>query len=87
MITGTDLLEADKAVKQLDLFSYEQDAKKEPLLNTVALLKEKYGESIIENAAFQLKKPLSNGNTGAETSFNKDFLQERRLDGKDKKDS
>lgn len=85
-ITGTDLLEADKAVKQLDLFSYEQDAKKEPLLNTVALLKEKYGESIIENAASQLKKPLSKGNVGAQTSFNKDFLQERRLDDKDKKD-
>ena len=77
-ITGTDLLEADKAVKQLDLFSYEQDAKKEPLLHTMSLLREKYGKSIIESAGSQMKKPLANDNKGTDTSFNKDFLQERR---------
>ncbi|GAM16356.1 DNA polymerase IV [Mesobacillus selenatarsenatis SF-1] len=77
-ITGTDLLEADKAVKQLDLFSYEQDAKKEPLINTMSQLREKYGKNIIESAGSQVKKPTTKENTGAGTSFNKDFLQNRR---------
>jgi DNA polymerase IV len=77
-ITGTDLLGADKAVKQLDLFSYEQDAKKEPLINTMSQLREKYGKNIIESAGSQVKKPPTKENTGAGTSFNKDFLQDRR---------
>lgn len=62
-VTGTDLLEADRAVKQLDLFSYEQDAKKEPLLNTMALLKEKYGDRIIENASQAKIKKEHNANS------------------------
>ncbi len=82
-ITGTDLLEADKAVKQLDLFSYEQDAKKEPLINTMSQLREKYGKSIIESAGSQVKKLPTKENAGARTSFNKDFLQDRRNDKKD----
>ncbi|CAM3989425.1 DNA polymerase IV [Mesobacillus thioparans] len=87
-ITGTDLLEADKAVKQLDLFSYEQDAKKEPLINTMSQLREKYGKSIIESAGIQVKKLSSKENPGAGTSFNKDFLQERKKNGGiEKKDS
>jgi DNA polymerase IV len=77
-ITGTDLIEADKAVKQLDLFSYEQDAKKEPLLNTMSFLREKYGKSIIESAGSQIKKPVTGANKGSDTSFNKDFLQDHR---------
>ena len=86
-ITGTDLLEADKAVKQLDLFSYEQDAKKEPLINTMSQLREKYGKSIIESAGSQMKKPSTKENTGAGTSFNKDFLQDhRRNNDSEKKD-
>jgi DNA polymerase IV len=86
-ITGTDLLEADKAVKQLDLFSYEQDAKKEPLINTMSQLREKYGKSIIESAGSQMKKPSTKENIGAGTSFNKDFLQDhRRNNDSEKKD-
>ncbi|MBT2677599.1 DNA polymerase IV [Bacillus sp. ISL-35] len=87
-ITGTDLLEADKAVKQLDLFSYEQDAKKEPLINTMGQLREKYGKGIIESAGLQVKKHSSRENPGAGTSFNKDFLQDRKRNGNnEKKDS
>lgn len=84
-ITGTDLLEADKAVKQLDLFSYEQDAKKEPLINTMSQLREKYGKNIIESAGSQVKKPTTKENTGAGTSFNKDFLQDRRRSNESEK--
>ncbi|MGG0716584.1 DNA polymerase IV [Robertmurraya massiliosenegalensis] len=72
-ITGTDLVEHDHAVKQLDLFSYEKDAKKEPLIETVSKLKEKFGAHIIEQASHlshEQKRQI-----GTETSFNKDFLQ------------
>lgn len=72
-ITGTDLVDVKEAVKQLDLFSYEKDAKKEPLLNAVSKLKEKFGSHVIEQASI-----LANDKSkqiGTETSFNKDFLQ------------
>jgi DNA polymerase-4 len=72
-ITGNDLVDHDHAYKQLDLFSYEKDAKKEPLLNTLSSLREKYGKKIIENAGSHQND--SSNNIGTGTSFNKDFLQ------------
>ncbi|MFE8702562.1 DNA polymerase IV [Cytobacillus sp. FJAT-54145] len=73
-ITGTDLVEQKEAVKQLDLFSFEKDAKKEPLINAMQKLREKYGDSIIEHAN---NRPLKKENhtIGTDTSFNKDFLR------------
>lgn len=86
-ITGTDLLEADQAVKQLDLFSFEQDARKEPLINTMSLLREKYGKSIIESAGSQIKNKFPEERKETDTSFNKDFLQDRKLqDSEERKD-
>ncbi|MBI0576247.1 DNA polymerase IV [Neobacillus cucumis] len=73
-ITGSDLLDHDDAYKQLDLFSYEKDAKKEPLLNTILNLREKYGKHIVETASSQ--RPIDpDHKVGTETSFNKDFLR------------
>ncbi|MDF2856086.1 MAG: polymerase [Neobacillus sp.] len=72
-ITGYDLVEQDHAYKQLDLFSFEKDAKKEPLNKTLLSLREKYGESIIENAGAHKEDSARNIGTG--TSFNKDFLR------------
>lgn len=72
-ITGTDLVDHDHAYKQLDIFSYEKDAKKEPLLNTLSSLREKYGKNIIENAGSHKIDPTEDIGTG--TSFNKDFLR------------
>lgn len=72
-ITGTDLVEHDQAFKQLDLFSYEKDAKQEPLLKTLSSLREKYGKQIIESAGAQSVDNAHNVGTG--TSFNKDFLR------------
>ena len=43
-VTGSDLIEKKQAVKQLDLFSYEKDAQKEPLLETLNQLRLKYGD-------------------------------------------
>jgi DNA polymerase IV len=76
-ITSSDLTDHDHAVKQLDLFSFEKEAKKEPLINTVAMLKEKYGKNIIENAS---EKEIQKNQTGTFTSFNRDFLQKKRED-------
>ncbi|WP_413308993.1 DNA polymerase IV [Bacillus sp. 1P10SD] len=72
-ITGNDLVDQDNAYKQLDLFSFEKDAKKEPLLKTLSSLREKYGKEIIENAGSHKVDPSHNVGTG--TSFNKDFLR------------
>jgi DNA polymerase-4 len=72
-ITGYDLVEQDQAFKQLDIFSYEHDAKKEPLLKTLSGLREKYGKNIIEIAGTHNVDPGHKIGTG--TSFNKDFLR------------
>ncbi|PLS01669.1 DNA polymerase IV [Neobacillus cucumis] len=80
-ITGNELVDQDHAYKQLDIFSFEKDAKKEPLLNTLSNLREKYGKNIIESAGKHSKEQVEN--VGTETSFNKDFLRtfpEKRKD-------
>ncbi|MFT8322460.1 MAG: DNA polymerase IV [Bacillus sp. (in: firmicutes)] len=77
-ITATNLIENNIVVKQLDLFSYEEEAEKEPLWKTIAALKEKYGKSVIEHASdIQMTKP--DDNIGTQTSFNKDFLQGKKF--------
>jgi DNA polymerase-4 len=68
-------LEQDDAVKQLDLFSFEQEAKKEPLYHTMEMLREKYGKHIIEKAGDLRDYQKSTPTIGTDTSFNKDFLQ------------
>lgn len=71
-VTGSDLIEKSRAVKQLDLFSYEKEAKKEPLIKAVESLRSKYGDGIIENA---LDKAMEkNTKNTSQTSFSKDFL-------------
>lgn len=86
-ITGTDLVEQEQAVKQLDLFSFEKDAKKEPLIDAVSKLKAKYGANIIEHANKHLKKGQNFHTIGTDTSFNKDFLHKSSVfDKQDKKE-
>jgi DNA polymerase-4 len=46
-ITAQDLAENDEAYKQLDLFTYENDARKETLEETVNELRRKYGNDAI----------------------------------------
>ncbi|WP_428909026.1 DNA polymerase IV [Niallia sp. Krafla_26] len=72
-VTGSDLVEKKRAVKQLDLFTYENEAKKEPLLKTVEGLRAKFGDKIIEKAQDKVTEKKSSKNT-AQTSFSKDFL-------------
>lgn len=71
-ITGGDLIEEELVAVQLDLFSYEEEAKKEPLLKTIELLKEKFGDQVIMKGS---KKANNKGFTN--TSFNKDFLADK----------
>lgn len=79
-ITVTGLMEAESAVKQLDLFSYEQEAEKEHLVQTVSKLKEKFGKSIIGRASSHLNQQGIRKSSGNDTSFNKDFLQNKKQD-------
>lgn len=72
-ITGSDLDDQDHAVQQLDLFSFEKEAQKEPLLKAMSELREKYGKNVIENAGLHHVDPSHR--IGTETSFNKDFLR------------
>lgn len=73
-ITGTDLVEPEQAVKQLDLFNFEKDARKEPLFQTMDLLRKKYGTKIIDHAGALSDMNLTRPQIGTDTSFNKDFL-------------
>ncbi|MCY9239797.1 DNA polymerase IV, partial [Bacillus licheniformis] len=47
-VTGTDLVNRKEAVKQLDLFSFHEDAKDEPIQKVMAELNEKYGTDLIK---------------------------------------
>ncbi|MCC2116308.1 DNA polymerase IV [Bacillus halotolerans] len=73
-ITGTDLVEKEQAYKQLDLFSYTEDAKDEPIQQMMEKLNEKYGSKLIRKGA-KVKKDESKTSG---TSFNKDFFQDEK---------
>ncbi|MFS0781031.1 DNA polymerase IV [Bacillus sp. 1P06AnD] len=71
-VTAYDVVEKQLAIKQLDLFSFEQDAKQEPLLKTVEELKRKYGNDIFLKTS---DKGLDHKKM-AETSFSKDVFDD-----------
>ncbi|MBW8348043.1 DNA polymerase IV [Bacillus sp. IITD106] len=50
-ITGQDLIDDDNAFEQLDLFSYEKAAQKEPLYNAIDKIKSKYGTTILQKGS------------------------------------
>lgn len=85
-VTGTDLVEENQAVKQLDIFSFEEEAKKEPLFQTLSTLRDKYGTHIIDNAGELPLIKKKQQSIGTETSFNKDFLHDfsNRKSGREK---
>ncbi|MGQ8937290.1 DNA polymerase IV [Bacillus licheniformis] len=75
-VTGTDLVNRKEAVKQLDLFSFHEDAKDEPIQKVMAELNEKYGTDLIKKGVMIVKKESKTSGT----SFNKDFFQDERQD-------
>jgi DNA polymerase IV len=50
-ITAVDVFDKKEAVKQLDLFHFEEEAKKEALWNTIERLQQKFGNSIIQRGS------------------------------------
>ena len=68
-VTAYDVIEKDIATKQLDLFSYEVEAEKEPLYKAMEQLQNKYGKNIIKKGLSARRSSMK-----AETSFSKDFL-------------
>lgn len=75
-VTATGLQEVEHAVKQLDLFSFEKEAENEQLFQTLSKLQKKYGKGIIRKANRYGKK-VNDQRFQHDTSFNRDFLQEK----------
>jgi DNA polymerase-4 len=73
-VTAYDVVEKDIATKQLDLFSYQVEAEKEPLYKAMEQLQNKYGKNIINKGL-----PAHHSSQEAETSFSKDFLDHIRV--------
>ncbi|TFE03160.1 DNA polymerase IV [Jeotgalibacillus salarius] len=70
-VTVQDLADKSHAYKQINLFSYEEDVKYEPLEKVMREIEEKHGKGILTRG---LKSAKSHQN--AETSFSKDFLDD-----------
>ncbi len=60
-VTMSQLNPVDEISKQLDLFSYEKDARKEPLFETLHKLQSKFGEQVI-GLGRQKKKKIDRNN-------------------------
>ncbi|QPC46789.1 DNA polymerase IV [Mangrovibacillus cuniculi] len=73
-VIAQEVVAKEDAHKQLDLFSYEIDAKDEPILSTLTKIQEKFGKHSIVRGVSQNKMPTFK----EDTSFTKDFLQERK---------
>ncbi|MBM7693216.1 DNA polymerase-4 [Peribacillus deserti] len=75
-VTAFEVIEKQEAFKQLDIFSYQQDAKKEPLFSAIEKLQAKYGKKALQKGTDYTGG--TSANMGAETSFSKDFLDRQR---------
>ncbi|MFC4617918.1 DNA polymerase IV [Camelliibacillus cellulosilyticus] len=53
-VGAQNLEDASMASKQLDLFTYEQDAKQEPLYEAIQRLEKKYGSTVVQKGADRL---------------------------------
>lgn len=82
-VTAQDLQEKKASTKQLNLFTYEQDVKDEPLIETVEKLKMKFGEDIITKGMTKDPKRILDQNIEPTTSFQKDFLSNFKFGKKD----
>ncbi|MDX5474732.1 MAG: DNA polymerase IV [Bacillaceae bacterium] len=71
-VTAQDLTDKQSSTKQLDIFSFQEDAKDEPLLKTIDKLKEKFGQNVIQKGVVAKNAPSKAKIT---TSFQKDFLK------------
>ncbi|MCA1320672.1 DNA polymerase IV [Bacillus tianshenii] len=74
-ITAQDMVEKDQSVKQLDLFTFQEDAKYEPLHKTLQDLEDKFGKGIIKRGIKNKNTVQSSSTAKLTTSFQKDFLE------------
>ncbi|RLQ91126.1 DNA polymerase IV [Falsibacillus albus] len=79
-VTGQDLIEEEDAFMQMDLFSYEKEAEKEPLYKAIDTLNQRFGKGSITKGV-KTKETTSNSKT--DTSFNKDFLFDSKVERED----
>lgn len=70
-ITGTELVEKQQAYKQLDLFSFKEDAKDEPIFQMMNELNEKYGQNLIRKGAVIKKKKAKQGERALTETFSR----------------
>ncbi|KIL44303.1 DNA polymerase IV [Jeotgalibacillus soli] len=72
-VTVQDLVDKRQVVKQLDLFNYEEEIKREPIDKVLDQIEKRYGSG-------KLKRGVSGKNEqmkpSAETSFSKDFFRD-----------
>lgn len=68
-ITALDVVNKNEMTKQLDIFSYEEEANRlEPLLKTVDNLKQKYGNEVIQRGSVLITKQKANNEHMDETN-------------------
>ena len=78
-VTVQDLLEKQYVVEQLDLFTYQEVEKKVAIRETVEQLKEKFGEDPFVQLEDKEDDDELNEQKLLRTSFQKDFLDDYRL--------
>lgn len=81
-ITASDLEVKQEVGKQLDLFSFEHDAKVEPLFDVITTLNQKFGNDAVTKGVKQ-KQKHQRENASSGTSFQKDFLRSLNLNNKE----
>ena len=69
-VTANEVVEQQEAIKQLDIFSYDQDEKEVKLGTAVEQLTKKFGDKIIQKGI-----DIDSNKVDANTSFSKDFLK------------
>ncbi|SFC42541.1 DNA polymerase-4 [Bacillus sp. OV322] len=84
-VTAFEVKEKETASLQLDLFSFENEAKKEPLYKAMEQLQTKFGKSIIKRGVGTAPDPKTAA-IGTETSFNKDLFDNFALKDTNTKD-
>ena len=71
-VTVSNVVDIKEMTQQLDLFSFEQYAKEEPIVNLLHHLEKKFGKGIIKRGVHIPRKTTHHANT----SFSKDFLDD-----------
>jgi DNA polymerase-4 len=74
-VTAQDLEEKSSTHQQLDLFSYEKEAKKEPLYEVIDRINDKYGNELIKKG-LKASRRVDDEKKDKGTSFQKDFLRD-----------